>query len=64
MTRRKRHQLWTLFSGSTRHITPDKTQSIQLRNLDEDIYILFGNLTKRPAHGIGEIAVRTHLHNG
>jgi len=43
------YQLWTLDSGSTRHITPDKTQFIQLRNLDEDIYIKFGNQTKEPA---------------
>jgi len=57
------YQQWTLDSESTRHITPDKTQFIQVRNLDEDIYIAFGNQTKEPAHGIGDIAVRTRLHN-
>lgn len=58
------YQLWNLDSGSTKHITPDKTQFIQLRSLDEDIYITFGNQTKEPAHGIGDVAVRTRLLNG
>ncbi len=41
------------YSGSTKHITQDKTRFIQLRNLDEDIYITIGNQIKEPAHGIG-----------
>eukprot|EP00983_Pelagomonas_calceolata_P078246 1154201-Pelagomonas_calceolata.AAC.2 len=58
------YQLWTLDSGSTKHITPDKTQFIHLRDLSVDIFITFGNHTKEPAHGIGDDVIRTQLLNG
>jgi len=57
------YQLWTLDSDQQGTSTRTKPSSSQLRNLDEDFYITFGNQTKEPAHGIGDIAVRTRLHN-
>jgi len=38
--------LWALDSGSTKHLTPYKDLFMNLRGLEEETYITFGNKTR------------------
>ena len=55
---------WALDSGSTRHITPFKFLLNNVRELDKDINITFGNASKEPATCMGEILMKTTLLDG
>ena len=56
--------LWALDSGSTKHLTPYKDMFMNLRGLEEETYITFGNKTKEKAQGIGDICMKTRLKSG
>ena len=56
--------LWALDSGATKYLSPYKELFKNLRGLEEEAYITFGNKTKELVHGIGDICMMTRLQNG
>ena len=55
---------WAMDSGSTKHLTPYKHMMYNVRDLDKEVYITFGNASKERASCVGDIPIETRLRDG